>query len=152
MITLLDAMQAALIADPTLAAYLGEAVEVRQWDPDTLPDFDRYGVVLSPNDESEQPAGVLGIEKTFPVQIVCLVRIGGTLAEALAGETGPDGIGVLKFAEDVRAVLRGNSLGGAVIADSLAVSKSSRPEPVSAQLPHALAMTIEYSGRRRVEL
>ena len=150
--TLLTNMKTALLGDSTLGAYLDDAIEIGQWNPEALPDFDKYCVVLSPvPGVEEKPAGVLGIEKTFNVDIVCLVRNYG-LPAALTGTTAPDGVGVIKLAEDVRNCLRENSLSSYVIADSMAVSAASMIDRAIDQSEHVLKTEFGYLARRRVQI
>jgi len=149
--TLLTNMKIALVQDATLAPYLGDAVEVREWDPERLPDFDIYCVVLSPRGVQERAAGVLGIEKTFPVLIVCLVRNFG-LPAALTGADLQDGYGLIKLTDDVVSVLRGNELSGSVIANSVVLEAASQIGQALERSAHVLSARIEYSGRRRVQV
>jgi len=142
-------MKAALLDDTTLDAYLDDAVEIRQWKPDELPDFDKYCVVLSFAGEGEEHAGLKSNDKIFEVLIVCLVRNYG-YPDAILGTTAPDTVGLFKLADDVKKCLRGNSLSNAVMPDNNVFAASSETSRAFPENTHIFVALLGYRARRRI--
>jgi len=141
-------MKAALLADETLDAYLDSAVEIREWKPDELPDFDKYCVVLSFAGESEEHAGLKSNDKIFEVLIVCLVRNYG-FPDALMGTTPPNKAGLFKLVDDVKDCLRGNDLANAVMPDNDVFAGSSETSRAFPENTHIFVALLGYRARRR---
>ena len=147
---LLEEMKAALIADSTLSAYLGDTVYIRKWDPEALPDFDTYGVVLSPaGPPYEEECGVKGVDKIFEIIIVCLVENFG-MPGALIGQTSPAKKGLFQMVDDIKSCLRANSLNGAVLPDNTVFAEKSDVSPAIPDDAQILAAHLGYRGRRRL--
>jgi len=110
MIGLLTKIKDALEADESLAAYV-EAVDVRKWDPNSLPDFETYGIVISPEGRSSEKLAVREKQHICRVSIYCLV-FEYDPTESLTGTgEGEEAKGILKLIEDVWDCLNGNDFG-----------------------------------------
>jgi len=119
MIGLLAALKTALENDAALAVY-NEIVAVRKFRVDQLPDFETYGIVLSPASRGVEDIGIRTKEDLPRVDLYCLVYnfdAEKSLVGVAAGE-----VGILQMVEDVISCLEMNSLGDYVEVTGLEVN------------------------------
>ena len=109
--TLCSAISAALLADPVLKVYLTVA-PVQVWDPDYLPSFGSYGMVVEPTGLSPTRKYVGAIQEQASVTLHLLVKAFPDRAAALTGQTAA-APGAILFARHVFNCLHRNPLTGA---------------------------------------
>lgn len=101
--SLLTAMKSHLSADTDLS-YI-ENVFVRKYaQPGDLPDFDKWAVVISPEEESHHLIANRAMQIEDNVSVVCCVRNWSGGESPLIGTTA-GAIGIIKMVADVRASL-----------------------------------------------
>jgi hypothetical protein len=144
MIDLLTAIKTALDADATLAAY-NEIVDIRKWRADSLPDFETYGIVVSPSAQTVEDDAIRSKRDRLVVRLYVLAYDFG--ANALNGESA-GAVGILKMVADVIACLEGNDLAGYVeltgeeINASIALNEV--PAPGRDRFYHEVTLELTY--------
>lgn len=117
---ILGALQT-LLGNAAALSYV-EAVSVRKWRSDWrgLPDFDKWGIVLSPKAMGREAVSVGLVQYTARIDVVCLVR-DYHAANSLTG-TATGAKGLLQLVEDVRGAVEADDLAGTceVLGDELA--------------------------------
>lgn len=94
------------------SSYTGLEVFKMDFRPTNLPDFDRYGIVISPSARpwEEKVKAVRNIQYIFRADIYLLVK-NFSETDSLFGTTAPD-LGLFQMVEDVKSLLRLSDLSG----------------------------------------
>ena len=100
---LMSDMKPALIADSNVS--YNETVKVQEYKPETLPDFDKYCIVITPVTEVEKLISNRVKEKTCSLKIVCVVRNFDSDISLLGSGNVSGQVGVIKFVNDVKKAL-----------------------------------------------
>lgn len=104
----------------SILAYV-DAVEIQQYRPSMLPDFDHHCIVISP--EAATPESYPASQKwiKYEISLVCLIRVlysdSYTITDAIMADSpglSPPKVGLLPMFEDVYQTLFQNTLGGAI--------------------------------------
>lgn len=92
-----------------------DTVDIRQYRPNMLPDFDHHCIIISPAGAVSQtyPASQKWIQ--YPITLVLLARVHTDLYDAVMADSpgaSPPNVGILAMYEDIYIELFGNTLGG----------------------------------------
>ena len=113
------ALKAALVGS-TFLKYV-DSIEIQQYRPGMLPDFDHHCIILSPEAATSEsyPAAQKWIK--LEISIICLLRVlysdGYTMTDAIMADSPlltPPSVGILTMYEDIYKTLFQNDLDGAI--------------------------------------
>jgi hypothetical protein len=113
MITLLTKIKDELEADSELSQYV-EIVDIRKYRPDELPEFENYGIIVSPGSQECDNIAVAEKQWECEVKIVALVFNYDETKSLTGVDVAGDEVGILKMVDHIFDCLRNNELDGHV--------------------------------------